>query len=101
MAVFREDGRPGLTGAVPGSPAWFVQAVGLGLIVAGALVDAGYHLWWSGDARHAGIGLLGHLITLAGMVVTIAAVVHAGVRSSHRRSLKGDFDASGRSPSAS
>jgi len=87
MTCFREDvGRPGHTGAVPGTAAWFVQALGFGLIVAGALVDAAYHLWWSGDERHAGIGLLGHVITLAGMVVTVAAVVGAGLRSSHRRS---------------
>jgi hypothetical protein len=74
--------------------------LGAALIVAGALIDTAYHLWWSGDDRHAGVGLLGHLVTLAGMVVTMAAVMATGLRCSTRRSVKGEFDA-GRSTSAS
>lgn len=74
--------------------------LGFALIAAGALVDTAYHVWWAGDDRHAGVGLLGHLITLAGMVVAIAAVVVTGLRTSARHPLKGEPDA-GRSASAS
>jgi hypothetical protein len=74
--------------------------LGFALIAVGALVDTAYHVLWAGDDQHAGVGLLGHLITLAGMVVTIAAVVAMGLRTSARQSLKGDPHAR-RSPSAS
>jgi len=74
--------------------------LGFALIAAGALIDTAYHLWWSGDERHAGVGLFGHLVTLAGMVVTMAAVAAAGLRCSSRQSVKGEFDA-GRGTSAS
>ena len=75
--------------------------MGYALIAVGALVDTAYHVWWAADDRHAGVGLLGHLITLAGMVITIAAVVAMGLRTAGRPpTLKGDSDA-GRSASAS
>jgi hypothetical protein len=78
----------------------FVQGSGFALVIAGALIDAAYHLWWSGDVHHAGLGLLGHLVTLAGMVVTIGAVVATGIRSSARSEKKGELHA-GHNASAS
>ena len=61
--------------------------LGFALIIVGALVDTAYHLWWAADDRHAGVGLVGHLITLAGMVVTITGVVAMGLRTSARPSI--------------
>jgi hypothetical protein len=102
MAVFRFDGRTGITGLRVGSRLWFVQCLGFGLIVAGAVVDAVYHAWWSGRSDLDRIGLLGHLVTLAGMVLVMVTVIGAGLRrrpSIHR--TKGEHHVARRRPSAS
>src|SRR5438477_6229811 len=102
MSLFRNHRQPGRTGVPVGTPLWFAQGLGFTLIAVGALIDAAYHLWWSGDERRAGLGLLGHVVTLAGMVVTMAAVVATGLRSSAGQSVKGECDAAaGRRASAS
>jgi len=90
MASFRKAGRTGRAGV----------DLGFVLIAAGVLVDVAYHLWWSGDEQHARLGLLGHTVTLVGMVVTMAGVVAAGLRSSSRPSPKGEPDAARRGTSA-
>ena len=89
MASFRAHRQTGRT----------VVQLGFALIAAGALVDTAYHVWWNGDDRHAGLGLFGHLVTLVGMVVTMAGVAAAGIRSSARQSAKGESDAAGRGTS--
>jgi hypothetical protein len=100
MTSYRSGKGASRTGLTAGTPLWFVQSSGIGLILAGALVDAAYHLWWTGDDHFASLGLVGHVITLAGMVLTMSAVIATGLRCSTRRSPKGEFDA-GRSTSAS
>ena len=102
MLLFRTVRGTGRAGLEVGSPLCFVVSLGLLLVLAGAAVDTGYHLWWSGEVRFAAVGLAGHLVTLAGMVVTMLGVLAVGFR--HRRPsgcLKGDFDAAGRVSSAS
>jgi hypothetical protein len=89
------------TGLQVGSPLWFVLSLGVLLILAGAVVDTGYHLWWSGGVRFAAVGLVGHLVTLAGMVVTMFGVLAVGLRHSRPSGcLKGEFDAARRVSSA-
>jgi len=75
--------------------------LGFAVIAVGTLIDVAYHLWWSAGDRYAGLGLLGHLVTLAGMVLTMVGLVAAGLRSPARQPLKGEFDAARRGPSAS
>jgi hypothetical protein len=90
MISFREHRQAGRAGV----------HLGFALIAAGVLVDVVYHVLWNGDDGHAGVGLLGHVVTLAGMVVTMAGVAAAGLRSPARPSVKkGDSDAAGRGPS--
>ena len=87
MAYFR-DGQTGITGLRVGSRLWVVQCLGFGLIVAGAVIDAVYHGWWSGRSDLDRLGLAGHLVTLAGMLLVMAAVIGAGLRrpaSIHRQ----------------
>jgi hypothetical protein len=76
MTSFRRHWQPGRA----------VVELGFALIAVGALIDVAYHLWWSGDDRRGGLGLLGHVVTLAGMVIAMAGVVATGLRSSVRRS---------------
>ena len=90
MSSFRTKRRAGRTGLAIGTVPWFVQELGLALIAVGALIDGAYHVWWSSDARRAGLGLLGHVVTLVGMVVTMVVVVTAGLRSSANRPTKGE-----------
>ena len=101
MASFR-DGRTGITGLRVGSRPWVMQCLGFGLIVAGAVVDAVYHAWWSSRPEFDRLGLAGHLVTLAGMLFVMAAVIAAGLRrpaSIHRE--KGEEHAARQRPSAS
>jgi hypothetical protein len=101
MSSFRTHRPTGRTGLPIGTPTWFVQALGFVLIVVGALIDTAYHLWWIADDRRAGVGLIGHVVTLAGMVLTMAVVVAVGLRSNRRHQpSKGEWDA-GCSTSAS
>jgi hypothetical protein len=80
----------------------FVVSLGLLLILAGAVVDTGYHLWWSGQSRFEEVGLAGHLVTLAGMVVTIVGVLAVGLRRpAPSGRVKGEFHAVGRCASGS
>lgn len=78
-----------------------IQYTGVALVLAGFGVDAGYHLWWSGSPGLDGIGLVGHLVTLAGMVLTMLAVVAAGLhRPAGPSRPKGELDDACRRPSA-
>ena len=100
MSSFREHRRCSRSGVATGTPVWFVQGFGFGLIVVGALIDVAYHLWWSDDDSRAVFGLVGHLVTLVGMVLTMVAVAAVGLRSVGRPPGKGEIDAR-RSTSAS
>jgi uncharacterized membrane protein len=59
---------------------------GFALVVAGLAIDLVYHATEGvHDPLHAeGLGLVGHLVTLAGMVVTMLAVFQAGWRNRRR-----------------
>ncbi|HEY4410496.1 MAG TPA: hypothetical protein VGO87_11500 [Acidimicrobiia bacterium] len=74
--------------------------LGFALIAVGVIVDVAYHVVWNGDGRYAGLGLLGHVITLLGMVVTMVGVAVTGLRSAARPSVRGESHAAGRGPSA-
>jgi hypothetical protein len=80
MASFRTDGRTGITGLRVGSPLWFAQCLGFALIAVGAAVDGVYHAWWSGRSDLDRLGLLGHLVTLAGMLLVMATIIATGLR---------------------
>ena len=69
-----------MTGLRVGSPLWLAQWLGFGLVLAGLGVDVAYHLWWTGRPHLSGFGLLGHVVTLAGMLVTTSTVIAAGLR---------------------
>lgn len=87
MASFRTQGRTGITGLRVGSRLWFAQCLGFALIVVGVVVDVVYHAWWSGRSDLDRLGLLGHLITLAGMLLVMATIIATGLRrpaSTHR-----------------
>ena len=70
----------GRTGLEVGSPIGCILSIGLLLILAGAAVDTGYHIWWIKESRFGDVGLAGHLVTLAGMVVTMVGVLARGLR---------------------
>jgi hypothetical protein len=98
MPSFRRVQWTGRAGLQVGSPLSFIVYLGLLLVLGGAGVDTGYHVWWSGESRFAAVGLVGHLVTLAGMVVTMVGVFAVGLRRpSPARCVKGEFDAASRS----
>jgi hypothetical protein len=102
MSFFRRVPWAGRTGLEVGSPIWCVLSIGLLLILAGAAVDTGYHIWWSRQSQLRDVGLAGHLVTLAGMVVTMVGVFAVGLRRpAPSGSVKGEFDAVGRRASTS
>lgn len=59
-------------------PALFL--LGLAVLAAGAVIDAGHHTGLLLVAN-TGIADAGHLITLLGMLLTLVGVVQAGVRA--------------------
>jgi hypothetical protein len=66
---------------------------GFAFLVAGLLLDAGYHISHGVGAHPAsipccGAGFWAHAVTLAGMALSIGAVVQAAVRSSRRSGLR-------------
>jgi len=56
---------------------------GFAVVLLGAVIDTTYHLapYRTGIMAWAGLG--GHLVTMAGMVVTVVGVVGVGLRNRH------------------
>lgn len=93
MFSFRKDRQPGRARVAAVTWVGFVLGLGVVLITVGTLIDVAYHLWWSADEQRAAVGLVGHLVTLAGMVTTMVAVAATGLRSSARANVKGELHA--------
>ncbi len=58
-------------------------AVGFVVVLLGAVVDTTYHLASDRTGLMAWAGVGGHLVTMAGMVITLAGVAAAGIRNRH------------------
>jgi len=56
---------------------------GFVLVVTGGLIDTGYHLVPRSTGLIEWAGLTGHLVTLLGMLVTMAGVLSVGLRKRH------------------
>ena len=56
---------------------------GFTIVLLGGVVDTTYHLAPYRTGPLAWAGLVGHLVTLAGMVVAVAGVVGVGLRHRH------------------
>jgi hypothetical protein len=56
---------------------------GFVLVVTGGLMDTAYHLTPARRGLLAWAGLLGHLVTLLGMLVAMAGVLSVGLRKPH------------------
>jgi hypothetical protein len=64
-----------------------MMRVGLGITALGAVIDITYHVSSKAPMGHGAIAFIGHLVTLVGMVVTMAGVIAAAYmhRSSRTR----------------
>jgi hypothetical protein len=56
---------------------------GFVLVVAGGLMDTAYHLTPAGRGVLEWTGLIGHLVTLLGMLIAMAGVLTVGLRNRH------------------
>jgi hypothetical protein len=56
---------------------------GFAVVLLGAVIDTTYHLASHRTGVMAWAGLGGHLVTMAGMVVTVVGVVGVGLRNRH------------------
>lgn len=68
--------------SVPRSLPPLVRA-GFAVVLLGAVIDTTYHLASHRTGVMAWAGLGGHLVTMAGMVVTVVGVVGVGLRNRH------------------
>lgn len=57
--------------------------IGFVIVLLGGVIDTTYHLAPHRTGLMAWAGLAGHLVTLAGMVVAVVAVVGVGLRHRH------------------
>jgi hypothetical protein len=71
MRVFDRTGLPPLV------------TVGFVVVLLGAVVDTTYHLASDRTGLMAWAGVGGHLVTMAGMVITLAGVAAVGIRNRH------------------
>jgi hypothetical protein len=55
----------------------------LAVVLLGTVIDTTYHLAAHRTGAMAWAGLGGHLVTMAGMVVTVVGVVGVGLRNRH------------------
>ena len=56
---------------------------GFVLVVAGGLMDTAYHLTPAGPGVLEWTGLIGHLVTLLGMLIAMGGVLTVGLRNRH------------------
>lgn len=56
---------------------------GFVLVVTGGLMDTAYHVTPSRRGIFEWVGLTGHLVTLLGMLITMAGVLSVGLRKRH------------------
>jgi hypothetical protein len=56
---------------------------GFVLLVTGGLMDTAYHLTPAGRGFLEWTGLIGHLVTLFGMLIAMAGVLTVGLRNRH------------------
>ena len=56
---------------------------GFAIVLLGGVIDTTYHLAAHRTGVMAWAGLGGHLVTMAGMVVTVVGVVGVGLRNRH------------------
>ena len=79
-----------------------VTRSGLALALIGVVTDVVHHLFTDGlrvaEVLH--VGALGHVLTLAGMVLALCGVVQAAVESRRRTRQKGGNDAARSSTTA-
>jgi hypothetical protein len=80
-----------------------IGRVGLGVATVGVAADVIHHVFThdAGVTRVVDIGLLGHVLTLAGMVLALVGVIRAAADSRRRARQKGGSDAARISAAAS
>jgi len=78
MMVVRKSALRAVLPALPPTVRW-----GFALVIVGGLVDATYHLSALRPGLDSVAGLVGHLITLLGMVIVMVGVFAVGLRNRH------------------
>lgn len=74
-----------------------VMRVGLILVGLGGAIDLVYHLGSGAPASNPGtVGTIGHLVTLAGMVVAMLGLIEVALRKRPARSQDSDYRRSDR-----